>query len=297
MTEKQNLEWMLEDTVEPEDPQVVSRRKFLTGALAGGAAGLAVAAGTGAVVWQVSDAEAQASLDTAQAEIERLQGLVDLYENLEKIGLDSILQTGMSALVLPLTALEHGAKALKAGLELIEEALLSVEKALPTAQETLLWLESQVTAVAEGISRVEEAIGNALDRATDNAVGEALTEFAGMLLDNLPFGWGDRIRGVLDGLAELLTSVDDLVAGINENILEPLRTNWFSAEDGEGLGAALVNPLVENLLDPLEAHLDELAVLADTWQEKMAAPTEKAIAERADIKDQITRYKKEHGFL
>ncbi|MGD8464849.1 MAG: hypothetical protein PVI09_13365 [Anaerolineae bacterium] len=297
MTEKQNLEWMLEETAEPEDPRLVSRRKFLTGAVAGGAAGLAVAAGTGAAVWQVTDAEAQASLDSAQAEIERLQGLVDLYENLEKVGLDGILQAGMSALALPLTAVEQGAEVLQAGLNLIEEALLSLESALPTAQDTLLWLESQVTKVAEGISQVEEAIGNALDRATNNAVGEALRDFADMVLDNLPFGWGDRIRDVLEGLADLLTSVDDLVAGINDNILEPLRADWFSAEDGEGLGAALIDPLIEHVLDPLESHLGELAVLADTWQQEMAAPAEKAIAERAEIKDLIARYKEEHGFL
>jgi hypothetical protein len=297
MTEKQNLEWMLEETAEPEDPRLVSRRKFLTGAVAGGAAGLAVAAGTGAAVWQVTDAEAQASLDTAQAEIERLQGLVDLYENLEKVGLDGILQAGMSALALPLTAVERGAEALQAGLNLIEEALLTLESALPTAQDTLLWLESQVTKVAEGITQVEEAIGNALDRATNNAVGEALRDFAEMVLDNLPFGWGDRIRDVLEGLADLLTSVDDLVAGINDHILEPLRADWFSAEEGEGLGAALIDPLIEHVLDPLESHLGELAVLADTWQQEMADPAERAIAERAEIKNQIARYKEEHGFL
>jgi hypothetical protein len=79
--------------------------------------------------------------------------------------------------------------------------------------------------------------------------------------------------------------------------LEPLRADWFSAEDGEGLGAALIDPLIEHVLDPLESHLGELAVLADTWQQEMAAPAEKAIAERAEIKDLIARYKEEHGFL
>lgn len=294
MTEEQRLDELLESGQE-EELELLSRRKFLTGAVVGGAAGLAVAAGTGVAVWKVSDTEAQVSLEAAQAEIDRLQGLVDLYEDLEKIGLDAILQAGMTALTLPLEAVEQGAKLLKNGLDLVESALLSLQEALPSAQETLLWLEQQVSAVAEGISRIETAIGNALDKATDNAVGEALKEFAGMVLDHMPFGIGDKIRVVLDGLSELLTSVDELVEGINTHLLEPLRTKWFSSETGEGLGASLINPLVEHLLDPLEAHLADLGELAETWQAKFLAPTEKALAARAETHADITRYKEGHG--
>jgi hypothetical protein len=294
VTEEQRLDELLESGQE-EELELLSRRKFLTGAVVGGAAGLAVAAGTGVAVWKVSDTEAQVSLEAAQTEIDRLKGLVDLYEDLEKIGLDAILQAGMTALTLPLEAVEQGAKLLKSGLDLVENALLSLKEALPGAQETLLWLEQQVSAVAGGISRIEAAIGNALDKATDNAVGEALKEFAGMVLDYLPFGIGDKIRAVLDGLAELLTSVDELVEGINTNLLEPLRTKWFSTETGEGLGASLINPLVEHVLDPLEAHLADLSELADTWQAKFLAPTEKALAARAETRADIARYKEGHG--
>jgi hypothetical protein len=301
VTEEQRLEELMAGEQEDE-LELLSRRRFLTGAAVGGAAGLAVAAGTGITVWKVADEEtqvaldaAQVSLDAAQAEIERLQGLVRLYETLDKIGIDEILQGGMSALAVPLAAVEQGAKLLKSGLEMIEDALLGLEEALPSAQETLLWLESQVSAIAEGISRLEVSIGNALDKATDNPVGEAVKEFASMILDYLPFGLGDKIRDVLEGLAELLTSVDDLVAGINTNLLEPLRTKWFSTEEGEGLGASIVNPLVEHILDPLEAHLDDLGELTDTWQAKLVAPAEEAIAARAQAQKEIARYKKEYN--
>jgi hypothetical protein len=174
--------------------------------------------------------------------------------------------------------------------------LLSLTEALPTAQESLLWLEDQVSALAESIGKVETAVANALNKATDNAVAEALQDFADIILDGLPFGLGDRFRGVLEDLVGLVTSVDDLLEGVNTNLLEPLRVNWFSPEDSEGVGAALVDPLIENILDPLEAHLVNLSVVSKNWQDKLMAPTEEAIAQRAKLRDEIARYKQEHDF-
>jgi hypothetical protein len=288
------------------DEEALSRRRFLTGVAAGGAVGLAAAAGTGVAIWKVADAEALAAKEAAEAELltvqestaaelARLEGLVNLYENLEKVGLDAILETGMMAVTLPLQAVEVGAKSLKAGLDWAENALLSLSEALPTARESLVWLEDQVSAVAEGITKLETSVGQALDKATDNSIGRALQDFSKMVLDYLPFGLGDRIRGVLDGIVSLVTGVDELVAGINTALLEPLRSRWFSADDGEGLGTSLVDPLITKILDPLEAHLVNLSVLADNWQNDLLAPTQGALANRSKIRDEIARYKQEHG--
>jgi chromosome segregation ATPase len=294
-------------SVPSDEQEMISRRKFLTGTLAGGAAGLAVAAGTGVAVWKVAEGEAveakaaadaalQASQAEAAAELARLQGLVDLYEQLEKIGLDGILEAGMVALALPLAAIEAGVKALKDGLEWSEKALLSLSEALPTAQESLSWLEARVTAVATGIEKLETSLGRALDRVTDNAVAEALEEFINKVLDSLPFGLGDKFRDALEGLVTLMTSVDELVAGINTHLLEPLREKWFSDEEGKGVGGTFVTPLIEHVLDPLEAHLANVAELADTWQMKLKDPAQQALAERASVREEIARYRQEHGF-
>jgi hypothetical protein len=289
-------EFLSEDTQPVDEQELLSRRRFLSGAAAGGAAGLVVAAGTGAAVWNLVDKQAQADLNAAQAEIARLQGLVDLYEDLEKIGLDAIISTGMKALALPLEAVEVGAKALKSGLDWAEGALLSLQEALPTAQESLLWLESQVAAIADGIEELETAVGNALEKATDNAVAGALEDLANLILDNLPFGLGDRIRQVLEGMVALVTSVDELVEGINTFFLEPMRERWFATEDGGGVGATFMDPLVEHVLDPVEAHLESLAALADTWQQELVSPAEQALAERAKVREDIGQYKKQHDF-
>jgi hypothetical protein len=93
-----------------------------------------------------------------------------------------------------------------------------------------------------------------------------------------------------------VVSVDELVLGLNTVLLEPMRETWFASTEGEGIGATLIDPLVEQVLDPLESHLGDLAALADTWQQKLMAPTQQALAERAQVREEIARYKTEHGF-
>jgi hypothetical protein len=138
-------------------------------------------------------------------------------------------------------------------------------------------------------------VARALDRATDNAVGEAVKELTTKLLDALPFGLGDRFRDALAGLVALVTSVDDLVEGINTRLLEPLRKNWFSDDEADGMSGSFLDPLVDKILDPLEEHLDNLATLADTWQSELTAPTHEAMAKRARLRAEIARYKDDYG--
>jgi hypothetical protein len=296
MTEEQELEDFLTPAQGFQaDEEPVSRREFLRGGLAGGAAGLAIAAGSGVAAWKIAEQRWQTELDGAQAEIARLKGLVALYEDLENVGLDSVLKTGMAAVALPLGAIEAGAKVLEAGAVLVEDALLSLEQALPSARESILWLEDRVSALASGITTLESALGKVLERAGDLPAVEALQGFAAMVLDNLPFGLGDKIRGVFDGLAGLLTGVDDLVAGVNTQVLQPLSDKWFSADEGNGLGATLVAPLVEHVLDPLQEHLGNLASLADSWQQNLAAPGQHALEQRAKIRENIASYKRSQG--
>jgi hypothetical protein len=324
MTEEQTLEEFFDEAPVEDEEKLVSRRRFLAGAAAGGAAGLAVAAGTGAAVWKVYDAELLAAKEAAEAELEatkaaaddeiqglvdelenakeahnlelaRVLGLVDLYEELEKVGLDPILEAGMSALALPMAAVEAGAKALKAGLDWAEDALQAVVDAVPSAHEGLAWLETQVSAVADAIEKLEAGIGKALDKLIDNPVGEALEDFTNKVLDSLPFGLGDKFRDALEGLVGLVTSVDELIEGINTFLLEPLEEKWFSEEDGKGIGRTLLDPLVENVFDPLQVHLENLAVLADDWQAKLVEPSSVALTQRAEIREQIAQYRDEYG--
>jgi hypothetical protein len=280
------------DDVETIDP---GRRRFLTGALAGGAAGVLAAAGTGIVVWRIGDTELVAAQQAAEEELERLRGLLKLYEKLERVGLDAILETGLLALTAPLAGLERGAVGLRKGLDALESALLQVETTFPAIQQGIEWVEARVSALAELLQRVEDAIGQALDKASP--ITDALGDFVSFVLDRLPFGAGQKVRDALDHISDVVGSVPELVEGINTHLLEPLRQEWFSTEEGEGIGGRLIEPLVASVLDPLEEHLDKLAALLNTWEETLSAPARTAIEERQVLREQIARYREQHNLI
>jgi hypothetical protein len=266
------------------------RRRFLRGALVGGVAGLAVAAGGSLVAWETGTA---AGRTVAELEALKLKGLLALYENLEKIGLDAIVSTGVAAVGLLLNGVESGSLAIKAGLDTVERLLLDFEAAFPGIRASIEWTEGMVSAFADKLQALEDAIEGVLEKA--QPITEALGGFFDFVLDLLPFGYGDKVRATLNRIDDIVTSIPEAVEGINAKLLEPLRRDWFSDEEGKGLKGGLIDPIVTGLLDPLEAFLGKLAELVGGWEEKLASPVQKAISERNAIREQIARYKAEEG--
>lgn len=264
----------------------MTRRRFLRGALVGGVAGLAVGAGGGLVAWEAAQLE-------GAAEALKLKGLLALYESLEKIELDAIVSTGMAAVGLLLKGVEGGSLAIKTGLDTVEGLLLDFEGAFPTIRAGIEWTEGVVSALADRLQALEDAIEQVLEKA--QPVTEALGSFFDFVLDVLPFGYGDRIRAILDRIGDLVTSIPETVEGINTKLLQPLRRDWFSEEEGKGLKGGLIDPIVTRLLDPLEAFLGRLAELVGSWEEKLVGPVQEAIGERDAIRGEIARYKAEQG--
>jgi len=272
----------------------MTRRRFLQGALVGGVAGLAVGAGGSLVAWETGTAAGRVAAELeATAEALKLKGLLTLYENLEKIGLDAIVSTGVAALGLLLEGVEAGSLTTKAGLDTVEGILLDFEEAFPTIRAGIEWTEGVISAFADKLQALEDAIEGVLEKA--QPITEALGSFFNFVLDLLPFGYGDKIRVTLDRIDDIVTSIPETVEGINTKLLEPLRRDWFSEEEGKGLKAGLIDPIVIGLLDPLEAFLGKLAELMDSWEKKLVGPVQKAISERDAIREQISRYKAEEA--
>jgi hypothetical protein len=268
----------------------MTRRRFLQGALVGGVAGLAVGAGGSLVAWETGTAAGRMA---AELEAFKLKGLLALYENLEKIGLDAIASAGVAAVGLLLEGVESGSLAIKASLDTVEELFLDFEEAFPTIRAGIEWTEGAVSAFADKLQALEDAIEGVLEKA--QPITKALGGFFDFVLDLLPFGYGDKVRATLDRIDDIVTSIPEAVEGINAKLLEPLRRDWFSEEEGKGLKGGLIDPIVTGLLDPLEAFLGKLAELVGSWEEKLASPVQKAINERNAIREQIARYKAEEG--
>jgi hypothetical protein len=250
----------------------MTRRRFLQGALVGGAAGLTVAAGGSLVAWKTGTAAGRTAAE-----------------------LDAIVSAGMAAVGTLLRGVETGSLALKAGLDTVEELLLDFEGAFPAIRDGIEWTEGVISTLADRLQALEDAIERVLERA--EPITEALGSFFDSVLDLLPFGYGDRIRAILDRLGDLVTSIPETIEGINTRLLQRLRQDWFSEEEGKGLKAGLIDPIVTRLLDPLQAFLGKVADLVGGWEDKLVKPAENAISERNAIRGEITRYKAEAGLV
>jgi hypothetical protein len=190
---------------------------------------------------------------------------------------------------------ETGSLALRTGLDTAEELLLNFEGAFPAIRDGIEWTEGVVSALADRLQALENAIEAVLEKA--QPITEALGSFFDSVLDLLPFGYGDRIRAILDRLGDLVTSIPETIEGINTRLLQRLRQDWFSEEQGKGLKRGLIEPIVTKLLDPLQAFLGKAAELVGGWEDKLVKPAENAISERDAIRGEIARYKAEAGLV
>ena len=196
----------------------ITRRHFLQGALAGGVAGLTVGAGGSLVARKTGRAVGRTASELeAAGEILKLKGLLALYENLERIELDAIVSTAIAAVGLLLNGLESGSLAVKGGLDTVEGLLLDFEGAFPTIRAGIEWTEGVISALADRLQALEDAIEGVLEKA--QPITDALGSVFDSVLDRLPFGFGDRIRAILDRLGDLVTNIPEAVEGINTKVL------------------------------------------------------------------------------
>lgn len=260
----------------------VTRRRFLTATLAGGF----IAATTGAVaVWQYGSGRGR----ELNNELERLWGLVHLYEKLEDVGLDHVIAAGLAAVGAALSALAGAADLVKAGAQVVEDTLRKFEAAFPPIRDGIQWLENLVSELSQGIHLLEDAIGRALNEV--NPITQALGTFFSSILSLLPFGGGQKIQDVLDRIGEIINSIPQAISGINVKVLTPLREDWFSDSPGKGLKGGLIDPIITNLLDPLEAMAGRLSELLRHWDTDLSTPVKSALSQRDTVRQEIADYK------
>lgn len=280
-----------------EEPVIISgritRRQFLVGTAAGGAAVVSTNIATGLVAGALGAraGEAKAELES-QVELTKLRGLLALYETLERVGIDALLSTGIAVLSVSLDGLELGILGLRGGVSLVDAAVTAIEKAFPTmrlglrlAERLVAGIENRVTQLQDLMAEVQEVV---------SPLSDALGSFFSSLVERIP-GIGPQIVDTLDRISELVGSLPQAIGQIRTGLLEPLREDWFSDEEEEGLKGRLLNPIQEDLLEPLEEFLGDLAAAIDEWQQELIEPVEQAMSERQLIRQQIAEYKEREG--
>ncbi len=228
------------------EPKMLTRRQLITTVAAGGAA-LVVTGLGGAAVGSV--------MTTAQYELEliKLRALVALYEQLERVGLDAILAAGMNIVRGALEAVKGGVRLLRDGIAAAETALKNFQALLDTLRgaatgvgQVLSDLSSKFHA-AEGI--VVAVLGTALPLA------ESIAGFFKTLVDKIPFGIGDDIRRAVTALVDLIRAIPTMIDTTTNQLLKPLRDAFFPASGDPAVKANLIDPIAQNVLEPLKKML------------------------------------------
>jgi hypothetical protein len=271
----------------------INRRQFLVGVTAGGAALVSTNLATGLVAGSLGARAGQAVAQLeSEAKLLKMRGLLALYENLEQVGIDALLSTGVAAFSLSLEGLETGISALESGVSLVDAGVTALEGAFPTVRRGLIMveglfsnLESKVEQLQELMSEVQEVV---------SPLSDAVGSFFSSLVERIP-GVGPTIVDALDRISELMGSLPDAIGEVRSRLLEPLREDWFTDDEESGLKGKLLNPLQDKLLQPLENHLGDLADAIDEWQGHLIDPVEDALSEREAIRQQIADYKAREG--
>lgn len=275
-------------------PEPISRRELLVGLVAGGAvlAGSSVAAGVWAGNRGVAAGRAAAQAE-AVLEITRLRDLLNLYEDLEQVGLDDIVAAAMSAVGAALRGLGAGVGLLRDGIQAVDEALARFEDLVPVLRSGLSRVEELVRAIGERLEALRVAVSDVLGRA--EPLAEGLAGLFTELLDSLPFGIGERVREVVTHIQELLGNLLGMIEAFHTSLFGPLRGDWVPEGRGNGIEASLFAPARRQLLEPLGGFLDDVGEVLDRWEAEMVQPVQAALDQRQTIRREISQYRRDHG--
>lgn len=280
--------------VAPAGDGRLSRRGLMAGtAVAGISLVLGGAGGaTAGVSWgDQRGAARQKVVDDEQ--IRQLRGLVTLYEDLEKIGMDAVVGAGIGAAEAALKGLREGVSLLRKAVEAADGAAAAVESALPALRSGLMEAEGLVGVVGGQLKLLQSALFDATGKLAPvtDAIGAFLTD----LIGKIPFGVGGSILEAIRRLSALVAGLPATLDGLTRQLLTPLGAEWLSEDDTKSLKGRLLTPVRQNLLKPLVQHLDGLGGFLTDLEAKLFAPGKQAISERAKVREKITQYRVANG--
>ena len=271
----------------------ITRGQFIAGVAAGGAALVSTNLATGLVAGSLGTKVGQATAQMeAEAELLKLRGLIALYENLEQVGLDALLSTGLVLVSASLEGLESGITILESGVRAVDAGVTAFELSFPTIRRGLIAVENLFAGFEARLAQLEELMGEVQEMVSP--LSDAVGSFFSSIVERIP-RVGPAMLDALDRISDLVGSLPDAIGEVRRRLLEPLREEWFTDDDESGLKGKLLNPLQEGLLEPLESFFSDLADAVDTWQQQLISPAEQALTEREIIREQIVDYKEREG--
>jgi hypothetical protein len=237
-------------------------------------------------------ASVQAALDAANARLGHSTALVDLYAQLDAVGLDGVVEGGLGMVTGALAAVGGPAAALRSGVDAARGLLTTFENTLPEFKAAMAWLGEQVVRLKVGLWTVENA-AQATANSAVTGLAAAFGGFAGFVLDHLPFNIGDKVRQTLAAVQSVLTGTNDMTSQAGDKVL--LKISKHVDEGPQHWSQTLVAPLRTQTLAPADEVLASVAGAESAYATSLKDPATAAIAQRRALREQIAAYRAANG--
>lgn len=231
---------------------------------------------------EVGDLRVQ--LSDALAELEDLRRVNGLWQTLDDIGLDGVVEAALEAAGGALSGVMVVISALGTGIAIAQSVLNGFRSLLPGPQAGIRWLTQQNGGLATSLDWLAEQVQEAVEPAASFAA--LIADFVLWVLDRLPFGVGSRARAGMEAMELVVRDLPDMVQGISDDVLDPLA-EWFSDDEDENLAGTLLTPIEDKLLEPARTARDKVETFETVFEDELAAPLRAALAERRALRDEL----------
>jgi hypothetical protein len=237
-------------------------------------------------------AAAQTALKAANDRLTHSQELINLYNQLDGVGLDNVVANGLGILDGALAGVAGPAGLLKNGLDSAHSLLTDFEQVLPNFSGAMAWLGNQVVKIKVALWAVETTAQQAAN-STLSGVTAVFGGFVGFVLDHLPFNIGANVRKTLSEVQNLLAGVTAMSDQAADQVL--LKISHYVDDGPQGWKQTLVTPLRTNTLAPAGEVLAAVSGASEAYKTSLNDPAHAALQQRQVLRDQISAFRSTHG--
>ncbi|GAB4280870.1 MAG: hypothetical protein Kow0080_34150 [Candidatus Promineifilaceae bacterium] len=232
-------------------------------------------------------------LTNANERLSALGGLLALYEELENVSLEEVVAEGVTAVSEELASLLDQIPTFQEGVAVSRAALEAFEEKIPLLENGRVWLAVQTTKMETFMANIEQFVQDAAEKA--GPFIEMFVEWVEKVLRWLPFGLGEKSANILNAIVALLTETPATLSGLQVNVSEPIALLLGPTDQPEAsVRTQMVEPVREKVLAKAEKVITLSQNVDAAYREKVASPTETAVARRQAIQQMITAYRQQH---
>jgi hypothetical protein len=237
-------------------------------------------------------ASSQTALETANERLARSKELITLYNQLDGVGLDNLLSSGLGVVGGALAGVAGPAALLRDGVNAAHGLLTDFEQVLPNFSGAMAWLGEQVVKIKVALWAVETAAQQTAN-STLSGVTAVFGGFVGFVLDRLPFNIGANVRQTLSEVQNLLEGVTTMSDQAADQVL--LKISHYVDDGPQGWKQAMVTPLRNNTLAPADQVLTAVSGASEAFTTSLNEPATVALQQRQAVRDQIANFRATHG--